>query len=99
MDVQLVADGKTIELNPFVEGYLGNIVKGISASLRGTDGARRLEFHLEDEKVIFLADGKEIQLDLGKGFAKELVADTIETIIKHLKEADKAEKIRICVDL
>jgi hypothetical protein len=99
MAVQLVADGHGIELNAFVEGYLYNIVKGIGASLRGTDGACRLELHLENEDITLRADGNEIQLDLGKGFAKAVVSDTIKAVIKHLKRADRAEEIRICVDL
>ncbi len=99
MAVQLVADGNGIELNPFVEGYLYNIVKGIGASLRGTDGACRLELNLEDENCTLLADGKEVPLNLGKGFAKAVVSDTIKAVIKHLKRADRADKIQICVDL
>jgi hypothetical protein len=99
MAVQLLADGNLIELNSFVEGYLYNIVKGIGASLRGTNKARRLELNVEGMDITFLADGKEVPLGLGKGFAKLVVTDTIAAVIKHLKRADRAKKIRICVDL
>ncbi len=99
MAVKLVADGKDIELNPFVAGYLRNIVKGIGASLRETDKAHRLEFNLEGKDLTLLADGKEVPLDLGKGFAKVIVSDTIKAVIQRHKHAKRAEKIQISVDL
>ncbi len=46
----LFADGKAIPLNPFVRGFLAKAVRGMVSSLKGCDGARRIEIRIEDEK-------------------------------------------------
>jgi len=45
----LFADGKAIPLNPFVRGFLTKAVRGMVSSLKGCDGAKRIEIRIDSK--------------------------------------------------
>jgi molybdopterin-guanine dinucleotide biosynthesis adapter protein len=50
--VSLKVDGKEIPLNPFVRGFLNNVIKGMVASLKGCEAAERIEIHIEGKGCV-----------------------------------------------
>ena len=44
--VKLKVDGKEIELNPFVQGFIAQTVKGMVSSLRGVDDAETISLEI-----------------------------------------------------
>jgi len=47
-EVFLKVDGQRIPLNPFVQGFLSKTIQGMLGSLRGCEGAKRIEILIED---------------------------------------------------
>jgi molybdopterin-guanine dinucleotide biosynthesis protein B len=48
-EVSLRVDGRPIPLNPFVRGFLSKTIVGMLGSLRGCEGAKRIEILVEDD--------------------------------------------------
>ena len=82
MKVQAFVGDREIDLNEFVETYIGNVFSGVANSLRGVKVPRRLEFTVDKGNVAVTADGVPIELN---GFAAQIVNDTITAVLKHLK--------------
>lgn len=47
--VQLKVDGKDIELNPFVQGFIARTVKGMVSSLRGAEDADSISLEITNK--------------------------------------------------
>lgn len=85
MKTTLRVDGKSVELNPFVEAFLGNICEAILRSLKGTQAARSAIFRIEGRKVELHVDSRRVDLHMGRGFAGVLVRDTLMGALAHLR--------------
>jgi hypothetical protein len=96
MKVQAFVGERQIDLNVFVETYIANIFSGIANSLRGVKFPRRLEFSVEKGMVAITADGDPIELN---GFAAEIVNDTVNATLKHLKGFSPDDLVRIVIEL
>lgn len=96
MKVQAFVGDKEIDLNEFVEMYVGNVFSGVANSLRGVNIPRRLEFTIQNGIVAITADGSPIEL---VGFAAQIVNDTIAATIKHLKGLPPDGLVRFVIEV
>jgi hypothetical protein len=94
--VRAFSGQREIDLNAFVETYVGNVFSGVSNSLRGVTGSHRLEFIVDKGKVALSADGVPVEL---VGFAAQIVNDTVSAVLKHLKGFSPDDLIRIVIEL
>jgi hypothetical protein len=85
MKASLTVDGRQVPLNPFVEGFIANLCRGILASLKHTSGATKAVFHIRKDRVELTADDKQVDLGEDKGFAMVIIRDTILGAVSHLK--------------
>ncbi len=99
MEVSIMADGKSIELNHFIKKFIGNVTKAVLDSLKGTSGVKEATFKFNSGKVDVLIDGKSLDLMMDKGFAKVIVKDTIYAMISHLKGTRRATELELKVIL
>ena len=44
--VELKVDGNEIELNPFIQGFIAQTIKGMVSSLRGVDDAETISLEI-----------------------------------------------------
>ncbi len=95
MKAQAFVKDRKIDLNPFVEQYVGNVFSGVAASLRGVHLPKRLEFAVEGNRVTITADNVPIEL---AGFAELIVADTVNAALKHLKGLSPGDPVRIIIE-
>jgi hypothetical protein len=96
MKVKVFVKDTQIELNPFVEGYIGHVFSGVVASLKGVKTPRRLEFSIAKRKITISVD--DVPIDLA-GFAAVIVADTVTATLKHLKGFAPEQPVTIVIDL
>jgi hypothetical protein len=96
MKVKAFAGDREIDLNAFIEMYVGNVFVGIANSLHGVKLPRRLEFAVERGGVAITADGDPIVLS---GFAAGIVGDTVSATLKHLKGFSPTDPVRIVIEL
>ncbi len=94
--VKAFAGDKEIDLNAFIEMYVGNVFVGIANSLHGVKLPRRLEFTVKKGDVSITADGDPIILN---GFAAQIVGDTVAATLKHLKGFEPSDPVRIVIEL
>jgi hypothetical protein len=93
--VQAFVGDKEINLNAFVQTYVGNVFSGVADSLRGVKVPQCLEFAVDRGSVAVSADGVPIEL---KGFAAQIVNDTITAVLKHLKGFSPDGPVRIVIE-
>lgn len=96
MKAQVFARDREIDLNPFVEGYVGNVLSGIAASLKGVQSPHRIEFSVSGGRLSLIADGVPVEL---AGFAEVIAADTIAAVLKHFKGVSSDDPVRIVIEL
>jgi len=96
MKVKAHIGDRQIDLNEFVETYIGNVFTGVANSLRGVKLVRRLEFTVDNGNVAITADGDPVDLN---GFAAQIVNDTVNAALKHLKGLTPADLVRIVIEL
>jgi hypothetical protein len=96
MKVQVFVRDKEIDLNPFTEGYVGNVLSSIAASLKGVQSPRRIEFSISGGRLAIISDGVPVQI---AGFAELIAADTVAAVLKHLKGFSPDDPVRITIEL
>jgi hypothetical protein len=96
MKAQAFVGDKEIDLNEFVQTYISNVFVGVANSLRGVKLPRRLEFTIHKGSVTITADDTPIEL---VGFAEQIVADTVNATLKHLKGLSTEDPVRIVIQL
>ena len=96
MKARVFVRDREIDLNPFTEGYIGNVLSAIAASLRGVSSPRHVEFSVSGGRLSITADGVAIQL---AGFAELIAVDTVSAVLKHLKGFSPDDPVRISIEL
>lgn len=92
---KLIANGKPVELNPFVEEYLARISVGIVSSLKGIDYIRSIEIHHERDDVIIEVNGEQVSLT---PFPVKIVANTLHGLVSTLKGIDDIQNLHVSVE-
>jgi len=81
--VNLNVNGKTIELNPFVEGYVYHITAGILNSLKNTKPIKTLELDIDSDGLVTVnLNGNGVPANV---FVMEIVRNTYAGLVSNLK--------------
>lgn len=88
-------EGKPLPLNRFMNELIGNILDGITRSLKASDGSR-IEYLLREDKLSLEVDRKEVPLDLGQ--AQQIVGNVLRGILSSLRGAESGKEFRFIVE-
>ena len=89
-------NGKTIEMNPFVESYVAHVAAGIVESLKGVDYLSKIEIKQDGQEVKVAVNGDEISLT---PFPNDLITGTLKGLLLTLKGVDDIKTLQILVDV
>jgi hypothetical protein len=86
--VSLIVNGKSIELNPFVEGYVFYIAAGILNSLKDTKPIKTLDLDIDSDGLLTVTlNGDGVAVN---EFVMEIVRNTLSGMVSELKGVDEA---------
>ncbi|MBT9148850.1 MAG: hypothetical protein AAGB97_04600 [Dehalococcoidia bacterium] len=86
----------SIEMNPFVEGFLAHIAVGVVASLKGAESVQHLEIRQEKGNVKISVNGRDVPLT---PFPNDIICSTLTGLVSSLKEVTDIESLDISVDV
>ena len=95
MTSKIIADGKTLKLNPFITELTANIVDAVARSLKLTEG-NTIQFRLKADEITLLVDENEVPLQFGS--AARIVRDILKGLAKNLFGAENANEILLICD-
>ncbi len=93
--VSLCVNDAPIELNDFVQKYIGHVVDAIITSLRGAAEIERIELSLDGKGVAILLNNKTVLLN---PFATRIIRSTILGMVSALKGVSTIEKMQISIN-
>jgi len=93
---KLTANGKAIEMNPFVESYVAHVVAGIVESLKGVDYLSKIELKQDGQEIQINVNGDDIPLT---PLPNDLIAGTLKGMLADLKGVDEIKKLSIEVNI
>ena len=84
----------SIDLNEFVEEFLGSTVVGAVSALKGTESIKTLELVCNKAKdgLSITVNGKSLEL---KPFPKQIITNTLIGLVSTLKGVDKIDNFKI----
>ena len=91
---ELEINNVSVELNPFVEEFLTQIVVGAVSSLKGAENIGDLELYLEQGNVQLFVNGNELPLT---PFPRDVITNTIIGLGSSLKGVGKIDSLKINV--
>jgi len=94
LGAELAVNNVSVELNPFAEQLLTQIVVGAVSSLKGAENIRDLELYLERGDVKLFVNGSELPLT---PFPSDIIANTITGLVSSLKGVGKIDSLKINV--
>ena len=92
----LWVNGMPIDLNAFVEEFLGRIVIGAVSCLRGAENLKSLDLRLSQDELVITVNNAEISLTQ---FPKEVITATIVALVSSLKGVDKISSLNITAQI
>ena len=82
----------SVDLNAFVEEFLGRTVVGAVSALKGTEHLEKLELRLDRGDLSIAVNGKDIELT---PFPKQIITNTVGALVSSLKGVDKIDCLKI----
>jgi hypothetical protein len=82
----------SVELNAFVDDFLGRTCEGIVSSLRGVDKVQKLKIQKDKDKIKITVNGKEIPLT---PFPNDIIRNTLTALVSSLKEVERVDSFDI----
>jgi hypothetical protein len=92
--VSLSVNDAPIELNNFVQKYIGHVVSAILTSLRGTAEIQGIELTMEGDRVSILLNNETVSLN---PFATRIIRSTILGMVSALKGVSMIEKMQVII--
>jgi hypothetical protein len=86
----------SVELNAFVDDFLGHTCEGIVASLRGVDKVQKLTIQKDKDEIKITVNGKEIPLT---PFPNDIIRNTLMGLISSLKDVERVDSFDIEVEI
>lgn len=82
----------SVELNAFVDDFLGRTCEGIVSSLRGVDKVQKLTIQKDKDKIKITVNRKEIPLT---PFPNDIIRNTLTALVSSLKEVERVDSFDI----
>lgn len=95
-ETRLLVNNKEIDLNPFVEQFLGGTVVGGVRTLKGVTDVRTVELRMVKRSVSILINGKDLALTQ---FPNDIIASTVVGLVSALKGVDRVDNLQIDIKL
>ncbi|MBM3183360.1 MAG: hypothetical protein FJZ83_04920 [Chloroflexi bacterium] len=86
----------TVELNAFVDDFLGRTCEGIVSSLRGVDKVQKLTICKDKDEVKITVNGEEIPLT---PFPNDIIRNTLTALVCSLKDVERVDSFNIEVEV
>jgi len=86
----------TVELNAFVDDFLGRTCEGIVSSLRGVDKVQKLTIRKDKDEVKITVNGEEIPLT---PFPNDIIRNTLTALVSSLKDVERVDSFDIEVEV
>ncbi len=85
--VSLTVNGKSIEMNEFVEGYVYHVAAGMVNSLKGASAIKKLEMDIDSDGLLTVTlNGNGLPVNV---FVMEIVRNTFSGMVSNLKGVDE----------
>jgi hypothetical protein len=91
MGANVIADGKKLSLNPFMESLIENVVRAVARSLKAPQTGA-IEFVLHGDSLNLTVNGQPVPLDLGH--AQHIVGNILRGIVQSLHGAEHGHEFR-----
>ncbi|MBM3148844.1 MAG: hypothetical protein FJ008_05000 [Chloroflexi bacterium] len=86
----------SVELNAFVDDFLGRTCEGIVSSLRGVDKVQKLTIRKDKDEIKITVNGKEIPLT---PFPNDIIRNTLTALVSSLKDVERVDSFDIEVEV
>jgi hypothetical protein len=92
--VSLSVNDAPLELNDFVQKYIGRVVGAIITSLRGTAKIESIELAIDEDSVSIVRNNDAVPLN---PFAARIIRSTILGMVSSLKGVSTIERMQISI--
>jgi hypothetical protein len=99
MNVRLISDGIDAPVTPFVGQFISSICIAAVSALKDANPKKCVEFELHGSECRLQVDGVAVPLNLSRGFAATLVAETLCGLVRPLKGVDPQKRVQIIVEI
>lgn len=91
--VSLAVNGISVEMNPFVQGFVEHVVEGVIGALHGTGPIGTLQMAIDkDQQVAMNLNNAQVPLS---PFVNKIVYGTIAGMVAQLKEVGQIDTLKI----
>ncbi len=92
----LKVNGVSLEINPFVEGFLARTTVGAVSSLREVEDIKSLKIHQKRDNVEINVNGRDIPLT---PFPNDIISSTLVGMVSTLSGVDDIDSIDVSVEI
>jgi len=91
-ETKLSVNGNVIELTPFPEEFLTNVVTAAATSLKNVDDIKTLELYEDDGNINLVVNGTHITLT---SFSNDYIANTVNGLLLTLRGVGAIKTVKI----
>lgn len=99
MRTKLICEENEAPVSSFVGRFIAGVCIAVAASLKAPAAKESIQYELDGDDVRLQIDGASVPLELGQGFAKTIIRDTLRGMVQSLKGMDAERGIRIIIEL
>jgi hypothetical protein len=92
--VSLFVNDKPIVLDDFVQGYIGHVVSGVLASLKGTGEMKSVDLAITGDQVSIVLNDTAVSLN---SFATRIIRNTLVGMISTLHGVQAIERTQLSI--
>ncbi len=92
MEVELSVNYTPINIEEFVQQFVGNVVVALVDSLKDTDEADNIKLSIEGDDVVLINDDNEIDM---KAFVCDFIRNTVCGMVSSLKGVGQIDNLEI----
>ena len=93
-NVELNVNHTPVNIEHFIQQFIGNVVTSILDSLKDTDEAETAKLSIEGDTVDITVNDNEIQLN---AFTNDFVRNTVIGMVSSLKGVDQIDSLEISI--
>ena len=92
MNVELAVNYTPVNIEDFIQQFIGNVVTSMLDSLKGTDKAEDIKLSIKGDSVDITVNGNDIQIN---AFTNDFVRNTVIGMVSSLKGVDQIDNLEI----
>ena len=91
-EISLSVNDAAVELNEFVQVFIGHVVSGMLSALRGTGDISIVQVSIEEDRIDINLNNTEVPIN---PFVSDIIRNTIIGMVSSLKGVREAKRISI----